>query len=787
MSAKTTFYGLIERHGRVEIPIIQRDYAQGRPDQHIVRDEFLKALYDALCLPEDDPSLPLDLDFIYGSVVNEEAFQPLDGQQRLTTLFLLHWYLAWADGQGEDFRARLVSEDRSFFSYEVRPSSRDFINALANYAPEIEAVDCDDLVAMITDQPWYFRSWRLDPTIRSALLMLERMHEIFRNTSGIYERLVDHSSPVITFQLLDLEQFDLSDDLYIKMNARGKPLTNFETFKARFERHIESQFDGTVFLTFCTNTALSKYFAHQIDTRWSDFFWPFRDRRSATFDDAVMNLLRTIIMVTRSSEIAGTANDLADLRSSAKISSYSWFHEKSWLDQEMVVALITVLERWSSGSGEFQCYLPNTRHLDEKGIFEELTTRPTGLTFEMLAQLAGYVQYFVHNQDEIEPTAFDAWMRVVSNLAINTDYNRPEDLRRSLGGIRDLVPWMNDVILHISGPDGDIRGFFRDQVAEERIKARLIALGNGWPERIERAERHSYFRGQIGFLLHFCGLDLNSPDEELDRLDIIAAQDIAEPFEHYLACATQMFNDLSKDPMDTGRLWERALLAIGNYLPLIGRNHSLLTMAQDEAWSWKRFLRNAATGRLSGEVLRELWDRLGDSSSFVADLSKIIEQETNIDPWRQIILSTPEVYGYGHYRMLRFSDNGGVYLLRKSQMNGRHAELFTYCLFEELQTTPGALGLTVGYEETTSTDDEPGLILSAQFRDEEVSFYLQLGNAADSYELYLRTPREPQSELEALLKDADYNVDGGFLTKKFSLGGMKAAIFALDSTLKQNA
>ena len=203
MSARTTFCGLIERHGRVEIPVIQRDYAQGRSDQHIIRDDFLKALHDALRLPEDDPGLPLDLDFVYGSVING-SFQPLDGQQRLTTLFLLHWYLAWADGCGEDFRARLVSGGRSRFSYEVRPGSRDFINDLANYAPTVAAADCDDLIAMITDQPWYFRSWRLDPTIRSALSMLERMHEVFQHSFGYYARLLDEAAPAITFQLLDL-------------------------------------------------------------------------------------------------------------------------------------------------------------------------------------------------------------------------------------------------------------------------------------------------------------------------------------------------------------------------------------------------------------------------------------------------------------------------------------------------------------------------------------------------------------------------------------------------------
>ena len=184
MSARTTFFQLVESHGWIEIPVIQRDYAQGRKDQHIIRDDFLKALHDALCLPKDSPSLPLDLDFVYGSVVND-TFQPLDGQQRLTTLFLLHWYLAWSDGRGEDFRARLLEADRSRFGYEVRPGSRDFINRLADYQPHIPVAECQNVVIMISDQPWFFRSWRLDPTIRSALSMLQRIHEVFRHTTGL--------------------------------------------------------------------------------------------------------------------------------------------------------------------------------------------------------------------------------------------------------------------------------------------------------------------------------------------------------------------------------------------------------------------------------------------------------------------------------------------------------------------------------------------------------------------------------------------------------------------------
>lgn len=118
---------------------------------------------------------------------------------------------------------------------------------------------------------------------------------------------------------------------------------------------------------------------------------------------------------------------------------------------------------------------------------------------------------------------------------------------------------MNGIFDHLAGPDGDVRGFFRDQVAEERIKAHLIGFGDGWPERIDRAERHTYFRGQIGFLLRCCGMDLSEVDAELVRLDAAAANDMAGPFDHYFACAAKMFDDLVNDPNVAGRLWEHAL------------------------------------------------------------------------------------------------------------------------------------------------------------------------------------------------------------------------------------
>ena len=102
------FLKLFERYDHVEIPLIQRDYAQGRESAKAVRERFLDSL---LAILKDDKQ-PLSLDFIYGEVMEEvegkpSCFQPIDGQQRLTTLFLLHWYLACVAEQRKDFAQRM--------------------------------------------------------------------------------------------------------------------------------------------------------------------------------------------------------------------------------------------------------------------------------------------------------------------------------------------------------------------------------------------------------------------------------------------------------------------------------------------------------------------------------------------------------------------------------------------------------------------------------------------------------------------------------------------------------
>ena len=120
MASKTTFWNYL-KNNHIEIPIIQRDYAQGRLGKENLRKNFLGDLKKALDNEPPYKDSEMKLDFVYGSTENDRL-NPLDGQQRLTTLWLLHWYIALRAGMLNEENCAILRR----FTYETRISSREF-------------------------------------------------------------------------------------------------------------------------------------------------------------------------------------------------------------------------------------------------------------------------------------------------------------------------------------------------------------------------------------------------------------------------------------------------------------------------------------------------------------------------------------------------------------------------------------------------------------------------------------------------------------------------------------
>ena len=276
------FLQFLHDYTKVIIPIIQRDYAQGRLPENLVlnkstaskqlvktslyeevRENFVESLKSALT-----KNKPLVLDYIYGSVPvagEDKIFYPIDGQQRLTTLFLLYWYVASKEGKiDKNLRSQLKK-----FTYETRDTSQEFCAALSEMQIDISTLPDTEgaLSTKIKDDSKYYNIYDNDPTIRSMLVMLDTLHCALSPFSGLWDKLSN-----ITFWELDLQNFGLTDDLFVKMNARGKRLSRFDMFKSDLEfalKNVAIQ-EGKIDLEGCAKTWIT-----EVDNDYLDNLWTF--------------------------------------------------------------------------------------------------------------------------------------------------------------------------------------------------------------------------------------------------------------------------------------------------------------------------------------------------------------------------------------------------------------------------------------------------------------------------------------------------------------------------------
>ena len=213
---KLTFLEALEVHNIV-IPVIQRDYAQGRDNVQAknIREAFVQRLTKAAW------GETLNLDLVYMAGKDENEWVPVDGQQRLTTLFLFHLYHL------EDVSAL------KRFSYEVRTSSVAFCEAVVkNHQTWLKAVRAGAVRAgqrpsvVIRDQAWFLVKWERDPTVMGMLRTLDAIHE----DAVAFGIPPEGWETNITFWAYTMDE--KADDAYCDLNARGKTLTSFENLKA---------------------------------------------------------------------------------------------------------------------------------------------------------------------------------------------------------------------------------------------------------------------------------------------------------------------------------------------------------------------------------------------------------------------------------------------------------------------------------------------------------------------------------------------------------------------------
>lgn len=777
---RLSFFSLFkERNYKIEIPIIQRDYAQGRKTNSDIRNDFLTVLKTYL----DEAKPNRDLDFIYGSLINGDGiirFIPLDGQQRLTTLFLLHWYIASKEGKQEQFRkvfteASEYNQWKSKFTYETRTSAREFCDALVSSNIVLHNLLNSDenkknrLSKTIKNQQWYFLSWKNDPTIMGMLVMLDAIHEKFKDEEKqYYDLLTDLENPIITFQFLKIDEFGLSDDLYIKMNSRGKPLTSFENFKAKFEQQLKSEeINKTEYLLtrYGKKVKLQEYFSHKIDTEWAYMFWAYlkeelekkddelSDERFLTVDETIMNFLKTYAVNYIAGKTDSEKNLKELIKTSSKELSFNQFSQYRCFENTSILNLIKLLDILQNKDKKAKQFIPQFYYYDENSL--EKFLKPESRTAEYVERILfhAYCEYLIKwivNDDFGDFEGLKNWMRVVHNLTENTaPYNNEKEFSNSIIGINEIINDSNKILDYLIN-NKPINGFDQIQVKEERIKATLIKKDNEWLNLILKAEQHNYFKGQIGFLLRLCGAEDRYNEAENCSWGEAENLKIKMDFRGYYQKSCLVFdsNGLKKELSRSGNfIWERAMLTIGDYLIDEGRNRSFL-IARDRDISWKRFLKGDKSSS-HPKYIKTILDAI-NANDVIGSLNNLVSTFSG-DAWRKAFIETPQLFNdLGAKRYVRPNSKHGFVLLKGERMTGAHGELFSRKFYFDCK--PISPFTNLGYNNSIGADENnlPCCIFD-KWDDKNYSIEVCYSNGEYEIRFYNKEPEGIEPNIESVL------------------------------------
>jgi hypothetical protein len=538
---------------KIEIPIIQRDYAQGREespedekyDIKEIRESFLDYLFSHLT---DDKAADIKLDFIYGNEIEgmegngDSVYQLLDGQQRLTTLFLLHWYAA--------NKENLLNNDNSAilkrFTYETRTSSREFCENLVTYGIDFknlnpidkttDSPDNNPISETIKDSFWFFKVWEKDPTIAAMLTMLDAIHVKAVNINGIWKKLTGDNR--ITFLNFPLKDFGLSDDLYIKMNARGKLLTDFENFKAELQKRIKEQRweDGI-------NPRES--FLTKLDTSWTDLFWIYRNK-----ENKIDSALLQVIAFSMLGKIA-LQSGLKETKKVQKIFNDPG-HVIEHISKEDMDYLKVVLDTYhkdDNHAAPVNITLWGHLDVDDETLPNLFVTlvKAHPPTYKQLVLYYAQTEYLMKFGLE-NPEMFDDWMRVIRNIVINQDIDDATPYISALQLVTELLNGTDNSIYSFLAVSPNLKSrFAADQMKEEIFKAKIIMKSDRNKKAIFKTGDTNFCQGRLGFIFYCIDCENSIDDFKADRL--LEIQKVIE-------------DNLNND--DVSNDFRRALLTIGD-------------------------------------------------------------------------------------------------------------------------------------------------------------------------------------------------------------------------------
>ncbi|SFU53324.1 Protein of unknown function DUF262 [Pustulibacterium marinum] len=708
-----TFWDLVDK-SNIEIPEIQRDYAQGRTSERVtaIRIKFVKDILEAI-----SQNKKLNLDFVFGQSVdptNQANFNkskqsleqmlsvlkeysentgvsftstvapkpvtksdtnvliPFDGQQRLTTLFLVHLYIAAKSGNS--------LEKLKKFSYKTRESSKAFIAQLTERYQIINEEHAEKLSDAIKDQSWFYTSWKKDPTVAGMLVMLDEIDEQVKEKPIDFGKAWHNLSNTncIEFDFFDIQEEGFEEDLYVKMNARGKGLTDFENFRAWLEKKHKE------------DTELNDFdWVNQLDKEWLDLFWKTKDKVSDV-DVNYLAFFKNLAVIHKISKEEKQEKEKVQKyvreREWLKILNPNVFTPTATYEKEKVFSttslryIFTVLNKLT--------ILQNTIDETVKKVWgEPFYKNDIKFTKLLLADFHDLSYYnktfvvavirFIELYTLDDKSAFEKdlynWLRVARNIIYNS---RIDGELAYIPAVKALHQLKTEYVLNINtlanwNVEADktwINFFNTAQQHEEVRKLKLINTNPElWQEVVIEAENHTYFYGQINFILEMAEEDPVLFKNYYHKVAKLFSKENLYSDQYIIQCTFFAF--------DTNDSWLTALT--GDRFKFY---KAVQGTSRDRDENWRQLFKDETKRK----VLKELLDKTNATTEGMQQVINNKKQELKEDPtnWKFMMLDHPEMLAYCKEAIFTKTNDEYIRLLNKSLNSSRQAELRSYYFYK---------------------------------------------------------------------------------------------------------
>ena len=504
----------------IYVPEFQRNYLQGDDSNESIkykRDRLLDDIFD--CIKSQSKSI--NLGFIYGRVEKSykgKLFYPYDGQQRLTTLYFLYLLIYFKFKKYDE-----IDSIKEKLSYQTRISTNRFIESFLswildskekdNIYNEFWNKDGKDLKGFVMSQDWFMMTeWNYDVSIINMLSIIVEISRRIRDLGDKIEIVnfidKDENNP-FQFDFIYVDDISKSDDLYIKINARGKALSPFENLKSDIDKYWDDE-DKT-----------------KLDAEWTEYVWNQLDvndkNKEKSFDNSFYNLLNNIFYLQYL--VGLDRNNIND----KKLSEIENKYKKGIVDKEWITPKLCCDSPYQMISSFFEAMIGSFKSIKDEQI-ESVNRKIFGLgdyqnnngqnkmeradLFEIFVYYYSVSSLFTENDMEFtDKRNLLNEIETVTNRIIENQrpyLDSPTNLVKALKSVKVLID--NSIECHgvykfFLSIDNDTKesirdGLMKEQVEEEVLKAKLIDKDSRYVVLFNKGYSELKNKGQLGFIFY---------------------------------------------------------------------------------------------------------------------------------------------------------------------------------------------------------------------------------------------------------------------------------------------